>query len=416
LTAGDLPAWAVVLASASGVFALALAGDAYAAPAPLAVAMAVVALALPRRFALGLLLVLAASPELLRGSTVGRLSVVDVVIVALVVRNATSRSFWRAGAPSVTSWLGIAAVTLAGLATAMGPPSGVTPFLRVAAYLVLGLTCARALTPRDVPVVLATVLGWAIGQVAAAVLSITGTDPTGLGIGRYLGTLGDPAQFGIPVAVALLLLAFSPQLLPSALWRWLTMVALLVGLVGSNTRGAWGAAVVAATIMLASRLREGRRPGLAFFVGFTAGVAIVALSAAVTIGAPLLGLHAGSTSVRIDSITNAWEYLTHHPFSTLGLGSSPGGLPVFNTWLALGVDLTLLTSVAFAGYVVSATVAARRISEGALAALLVFAATTLTESIVFGGSFVTLTWLLLLGCCSVRECEVPAAPQEDPAG
>jgi hypothetical protein len=374
-------------------------------------------LALPQGAAFALLIAAAASPAQLQGEAVGPLSSVDVLILGLIARIVLSPTFWKAGRPTLAMVTGVAAVVAGGLATVGADnESEVTASLRVGGYLCIALVLSRTLRPGDLFTFASGVLGMAIGQALAALAGLTPTGATGLPIGRYLGTLGDPNQFGTPVAVALVMLVFSPALIPSRPLRLLALSVLGLALFGSGTRSAWAGALVALVAMGGWALDRRGTPSWARFTsGFVLGALVVVLCVSVVAGASALGLNPVSTQIRAETVSAGWNYLAKHPFLPRGFGDFPTESGIYNTWLALAVALTPITAFLLALFAGIATYDAwgQRLL-GLFPALLVIATTTMTENVVQGGSALTLMWFLLLGCGAAVHAETRGTAERRP--
>jgi hypothetical protein len=374
-------------------------------------------LLLPPGAACALMIAVAASPTQLQGEAVGPLSSVDVLVMGLIVRTALSPAFWKAGRPTLAMVTGVAAVVAGGLATlGADNDSEVTASLRVGGYLSAALALSRTLRPGDLFTFASGVLGVAIGQALAALAGLTPTGATGLPIGRYLGTLGDPNQFGTPVAVALVMLVFSPGLIQNRPLRLLTLAVLGLALFGSGTRSAWAGALIALVAMGGWALDRRESPSWARFTsGFVLGALVVVLCVSVVAGASALGLNPVSTQIRAETVSAGWNYLAEHPFVPRGFGDFATESGIYNTWLALAVALTPITALWLALFAGLATYAAWGQRLIALfPALLVIATTTMTENVVQGGSALTLLWFVLLGCGAAVHAEARGAAARRP--
>jgi hypothetical protein len=409
------PSHARVLA-ACGVIAVGIAVLEDSLPARAGLVALPVALVLPPGGALALLLAIAASPTQLQGEALGPLSSVDVLVVGLLARSAASPAFWTAGRPSVPLIMGMGAIIAGGLATlGADAESEVTASLRVGGYLCLALAVSRTLRPGDLYALAGGIVGLALGQSIAAIAGLTPTGPTGLPLGRYLGTLGDPNQFGTPVAVALVMLMFTPALIERRRLRFLALGILGVALAGSGTRSAWAGAVIAIVAMAGWAMERRDTPSWARFTsGFVLGALAVVLCVSVVAGASALGLNPVSTQIRAETISAGWDYLTEHPFLPRGFGDFPTESAIYNTWLAVAVALTPVTALLLALFAGLGTFAAwGQQLLGLFPALLVIATTTMTENVVQGGSALTLLWFLLLGCGAAVQATSRGAT-EDP--
>jgi hypothetical protein len=398
--AGSRPA-SIALACAAAVVVAALVQDELSASAAWAALLCVVVLALPPAAALGVILVAAHLPALLVGDAFGSVSPVDTMLLALVLRAALARPTLPPGWRRDPAVYGAALFLAAGLVgTAISPHgSAVTAYLRVAGYIGAAAVAYAALDEPGRRSVLAALVGVALGDSIAALAGITDTVGTGLPLGRYLGTLGDPGQFGIPVAVALAAVALAPWLFRHRVVRIAAGAVLVVALFGSNTRAAWGGALVAAITVLAVALaRRGVRSGARFAAGAVLGVAAVTAAAAVTIWADRFGFGTGSARVRIDSLSLAWDYFVGRPLHPTGLGNLPGQFPAYNTWLAMALALGVAAAAGLAVFVGAALRRATRLATPEwLAVSVVFLAATMTENMVFAGSSMTLSWFVVCG-------------------
>jgi len=374
------------------VFAL---GDDADVPGWWALVAGLAAAAAPPAWTLGAICVLGAGLPLLGDAAAGPLSVVDVVMLAVLGRAALRVARVR---PRLTPVAAGAAAAVAAGAIATQAAPGDTAFLRVSTYLAVAVVAGLALERREMALVLRAFVGAAVGQALLALAGLTDTIPTGLPIGRYLGTYGDPGQFGLHVAAAAVLVAAAPRTVPVGPARWPLAAILGVALLGSNTRGAWMAALVAAIAILALAAEHRLpRPGHRLALGFALGVSLVVLAAAVTIAAPLLGLNSISTRIRIDSITETWDFFVRNPLAPQGLGNPPAQLPAYNTWLAVAVALSPFAAAGLLVFALGGMAAAGGGEPGQLGALVVFGSASMTENLVYGASAVTVSWFLLTG-------------------
>lgn len=318
-----LPATAIVLVAAFGSESI--------SGVAAAVVIAGVCLAAPPLVGASIILVAALDPHMLRDAAIGRITPVDIAVGATLIR-----ASFRAGhqRPTLVEACALGFLAAAAGATAIANEgSALTAFARVAGYLAVGLIVGRALDARQRIKLARVFVGAQIGQATAALLTLTPSSPTRFPIGRYLGTLGDPAQFGILVAFAGVLVAVSPRIVSFPRLRRLLLAMLAIGVLGSVTRSAW--AVFVGGILLAALERAGRRRSYPVRLALISG-GVAATSAAVAtfvIGAGTLGLNEESASIRGDSIKAGWNYLVAHPLRPLGLGNRPP--PV---WNATSVD------------------------------------------------------------------------------
>jgi Carbohydrate binding domain len=268
-----------------------------------------------------LVLVAASDPSLFRGHALGPLTGVDLLIGAVVARAALIADRRH---PSWLEWSALGFLAAAAVATVVAHSgSAPTAFARVGSYLVLGLVVGRALRLGDRPLLTQVFIGSQAGQAFAAFTSITGTTTTDFPFGRYLGTLGDPAQFGIPIAFAAVLLAVSRNAVRDTVLR-ATLLILFVGAVaGSATRSAWSVAGVGGLLALAQRVGRGRSIGIRLALASGVFAALAAGTVLVVIGAGVIGLNPSSAELRRRSIETAWTYLTRHPTHPAGLGNNP---------------------------------------------------------------------------------------------
>ena len=367
-------------------------------PGPAAAALGLVVAVLPLRVGLASVFPLASHPALGHGAGIGPLAALDLVVLGISLRLAMR---WLR--PMRRPTLGPAALGIAivvGAAATVRAGYGDTAFLRLGAYLTMVGLAATIARPEESLAAVRSFVGVAVGQAVAALVGVTDTIATGLPLGRYIGTYGDPFQFGIAMAAAALIVAEAPRMAGiGGRIRWPLVAFLLVALLGSNTRGAWGATLVAGIAIIALRQQRTRsQPWLRFLFGFILGASLVSLAAAVTIAAPALGLNPVSTRIRIDSITDTWRFFVQNPLSPQGLGNYPAQLPAYNTILALSVALTPLFALALAVFAITSVQSASDLAErGLFGALVAFCAATLTENIVYAGSAATVSWLLLSG-------------------
>jgi hypothetical protein len=387
--------------------ALALFGDQVPNGAAVAVLAALAGLVLRPTVSLPLLIVAAHLPALIVNPSVSRLAVVDLLVLAIVARFVVvdlRRVSGLVRDPLVVLAAGFLLVGAVATLSAT-EASAVTAYARVAAYVAVAVVTGLAVARDDRPVVLAAFVGVALGDTLAAVAGVTDTIPTGLPVGRYLGTLGDPGQFGIPVAAAFLMVVAAPVVIANRWLRWGVALVLLFGLFGSGTRSAWGAALVGGIGVLAVELeRRGWSPRRRFLLGGLLGVVVVVAGVLFTIGAELVGLQPASASIRGESILLSTEYLVDHPFSPTGLGNLPGEFPAFNTWLAMAIALSPLAALLFAALVgIGLARAVRDPDRSVYGPSLAYVGATFTENTMFAGSSLTLTWFLLLGLLFVRD-------------
>jgi hypothetical protein len=364
-------------------------------------------------FGAAVVLVAASDPSLFRGHALGRLAVVDLLIAAVVVRAALTADRSR---PSWLEWSALGFVAAGGIATTVAHAgSALTAFGRVSSYVILGLVVGRALGVRERLLLARALVGAQAGQSLAALTSITGTTTTAFPLGRYLGTLGDPAQFGIPIAFAAVLLAVSPSIVRNTLLRTALLILFVAAIAGSATRSAWAVAAVGALLALVQRIGSGRSAQFRVALGIGLLAALCGGTILVVVGASALGLNPKSAELRRSSIKTASTYLVHHPLRPLGLGNNPhrqsnkrasdGGerrkvedSVTYNTWLAVAISLGVLAAGLLAALAVGAPYHAYRLEHDALAiALVAMLVPSLTEDFVYATSMVTLVWLAILG-------------------
>jgi Carbohydrate binding domain len=268
-----------------------------------------------------LILVAANDPSLFRGHAFGSLACVDLLIAVVVARAALAASRQKPSWLEASSLGFLAAGALGTLMAHSG--SAPTAFARVASYVILGLVVGRALAPGDRPLLTRVFVGTQAGQALAALATITSTTATGFPIGRYLGTLGDPAQFGIPIAFAAVLLGVSHNVVRQRAVRGTLLALLVAAVAGSATRSAWAVAGVGGLLAIAHGIGSGRRVPARAAVALTVLAAVVAGTVVVVIGARTIGLNPDSAALRRHSIDVASAYLARHPLSPLGLGNNP---------------------------------------------------------------------------------------------
>jgi Carbohydrate binding domain/O-Antigen ligase len=335
--AADAQAVWPVAAAATAVLAIAAVGTTRI-PAPVAaLTLSVLCLITSPTIGAAIVLVAANDPHLFREGALGSLTAVDAAIVSTLLR-AALRAERRL--PSPFEWFAIGFLVAGAVGTTIGyGGSAPTAFARVASYLVLGLAVGRAVGAGGRRALSQAFVGAASGQAIAAMATLTPAIATRFPFGRFVGTLRDPAQFGIPIAVAALLLAFSPRILPLRGPRYALTLILAAGVVGSVTRSAW--AVLATGFLAAALIRIGRRRSAATRVLLgLAGVLLAAVAAvSVTFGASALGLSRDSASVRTRSVDAAWTYLIAHPLHPVGLGTRERVTP-----LPTAIKNPLLTS------------------------------------------------------------------------
>jgi hypothetical protein len=274
-------------------------------------------------------------PHLFRDPAIGSLTAIDIAIAATFIRATLVANRRR---PTLLEWSALGFLLAAAVATlSVHGNSPTTAYARVASYLIFGLAVGRALGPGGRTQLARAFVGGAIGQAVAALTSLTGTTYTRFPIGRYLGTLGDPAQFGIPIAFAAVLVALSPQIIRSRYARFGAASILCFAVVGSVTRSAW--AVLGTGFLLAAltRVGRGRTPATRVAVAVVGVAAVSVGTALVILGASSLGLAQQSAALRGRSIGAAWSYLMRHPLRPIGLGNTgvlerepvAGGNPIF---------------------------------------------------------------------------------------
>jgi hypothetical protein len=268
-----------------------------------------------------LVLVAASDPSLFRGHALGPLTSVDLMITAVVCHAALTADRRR---PRWLEWSALGFLAAGAAATVVAPSgSAPTAYARVASYLILGLVVGRALRLGDRPLLTQVFIGSQVGQALAAFTSITSKTETDFPLGRYLGTLGDPAQFGIPIAFAAVLLAGSRGAVRDTVAR-ATLLILLVGAVaGSATRSAWSVLGIGGLLVLALRVGKGRSFAIRLALASGVLVALAAGTIFVVVGAGSIGLNPRSADLRRSSIETAWTYLTRHPMHPAGLGNNP---------------------------------------------------------------------------------------------
>jgi hypothetical protein len=267
------------------------------------------------------LLVAASDPLLFRADALGPLTAVDVVLATVVARSVIAGGL---DPPGWLEWCALGFIAAGVVATAVAhEASSPTAFARVASYVFLGLAVGRALAVRDRLMLARAFVGAQVGQALAALTSVTGTIGTGFPFGRYLGTLGDPAQFGIPIAFAAVLLAFSPHIVRDRFARTILLVILLAAVAGSVTRSAWSVAGVGILLALVMRFSTGHSLRTRVTFAFGAATTLLAGTVLVVVGASLLGLNRQSADLRRRSIETGWTYLIQHPLHPLGLGNHP---------------------------------------------------------------------------------------------
>lgn len=269
------------------------------------------------------ILVAASDPSLFRGHAFGPLTVVDLLTGAVIVRAALMADRRR---PNRLEWLAVGFLVAGGVATAVSHSgSAPTAFARVGSYLALGLIVGRALGFGDRPLLMRAFVGSEAGQAFAALTSITSTTATDFPFGRYLGTLGDPAQFGIPIAFAAVLLAASRNIVRDTVLRAALLILFAAAVAGSATRSAWAVAAVGGLLTLARRGGSGRAIELRIALAAALLAALSVGTVLVVVGAGAIGLNPSSAELRRRSVETAWTYLTAHPFHPTGLGNNPTG-------------------------------------------------------------------------------------------
>lgn len=416
-----------LLGCTAGIITLGALGSEVPTGRTIALVMVGAGLLLPPGWSVPLLLVGAHSANLLTAHAIGALSPVDAMVLAVLVRVVLTRFKACLALLRMPPVIGAACFIVSGaLATVSSPEhAAITAFLRVSAYLALGVSLIAALNTDERRRILIAIVGVAIGDAVGALAGVTGQATGTVVGGRYLGTLGDPAQFGIPVAVALLVVAWFPWHALTGARRGLLsrQVALVVGqvgvarvtfqgavrvglvgllmvaLIGSRTRAAYVAAFSGGAGLLALlAARWGVSPRIRFSMGVLTGAAIVGIAGAFALGAKELGFDPVSARVRIESLRAAGEYLVAHPLRPTGLGNLPGPFPAYNTWLALTVALTPVAALGLAVFIGGGLVRAFRLPGPEwFAAMLAFLAPTMTENLVFAGSSMTLSWFILTG-------------------
>jgi Carbohydrate binding domain len=356
----DYP-WPLILAAVA-VFGSATANLARFPGAAIAVMLATACLAAPPSVAAAIVIVAANDRHLLRDGAFGPITPVDCAIASLFCRAALSASRRR---PTWLEWCALGFLLAGSAATAFATKdNATTAFARVASYLVAGLTVGRALEPSGRVRVAQAFVGAAAGQATAALAGVTPTSPTSFPIGRYLGTLNDPAQFGIPVAFAGTLVALSSYIVRPRLPRYALSALFCVAVAGSVTRSAWavlGAAFLAAAVLRVSRGQSTVKRIAVAAAGVAAGFAAAATA---VLGAGTLGFGEDSARIRSRSLHASWTYLTAHPARPIGLGT-PAAVTLgtqnadrvvvstFDTsasrWLPYGATLSRTNSDAFNG-------------------------------------------------------------------
>jgi hypothetical protein len=353
--------WTLIL-PAVAVFGLATTNSARIPGAVAAVALSIGCLASSTWVAVAIVVVASNDPHLFRDGAFGAITPVDLAIASCFFRAAFSAV---RRPPTRLEWCALGFLLAGAAATVVArQDNATTAFARVASYLILGLAVGRALdSTRRVRVAQAFV-GAAAGQATAALVGVTPTTPTSFPIGRYLGTLGDPAQFGIPVALAGVLVGLSSNIIQSRPARYVLLGLFSIGVAGSVTRSAW--AVLGTAFLVAAILRASRGKSTTKRLMFAAGGVAVALAAtaSVILGARTLGLSEHSARVRSRSLHAAWTYLAEHPARPIGLGTpaavtlgTGNGLRVvastFETtasrWLPYGAEIRRDTGGAFSG-------------------------------------------------------------------
>jgi hypothetical protein len=260
-------------------------------------------------------------PHLLRESAIGPFAPVDIAIIATFARATFAGSRTR---PRGLEWVAIGFLVAGAIATVVAPAgSASTAFLRIASYVTVGLAVGRALRGVDRVRLARAFVSAEAGQATAALIRLTPAIPTDFPIGRYVGTLHDPAQFGIPVAFAGILAATSTRIVPPRFVRRLLVAVIGVAVLGSATRSAWAVFGGGLLISLLDRAKRGRGRLKATAVMGTALIAAVFAAILVTLYANSLGLNSESSSIRRYSIEAGWTYLRRHPFHPLGLGNPP---------------------------------------------------------------------------------------------
>jgi Carbohydrate binding domain len=308
-----------LLVSAGAIVMIAAVGtDRVPAPAA-AVALAVACIASSPVIALAIVIVAANDLHLFHDSAIGPVTAVDLAIAATVARSAISAERRR---PGLLESCALGFLLVGGVATVVARNhDATTAYGRCASYLVLGLVVGRALRPGDRLLLARSFVGAELGQAAAAVAGLTATMSTDFPIGRYLGTLGDPGQFGIPVAFAAVLVGVSPQIIRPRLARYAVAALLCVAVAGSVTRSAWSVLGMGYLIAAVAYLARARSRVFRAALGI-AGLGIAgAATAVVIVGAGSLGLTEESSAIRQRSIEAAWAYLLRHPLRPTGLGT-----------------------------------------------------------------------------------------------
>jgi Carbohydrate binding domain len=266
-------------------------------------------------------LVAATDPSLFRSPAIGPLTAVDLLIATVVARSILSAELRR---PTWREWCAFTFLGAGAVATAAaGAGSAGTAFVRVASYMILGLAVGRTLRMGERLLLTRVFVGAQVGQALIAILSITASAPTAFPFGRYLGTLGDPAQFGIPIAFAAVLVAVSPYIIRDTRVRIAVLVLLVVAVAGSVTRSAWAVAGVGGLLALLERI--GRDRSLRMRAALSLGALSIAVAGTViaVAGAGAIGLNPESAEIRHRSIETGWSYLTDHPLRPRGLGNHP---------------------------------------------------------------------------------------------
>jgi hypothetical protein len=382
--------------------------------------LSILALALPLGSSVVALFVVAHVPKLLGSHSVGALSAVDAMALAMILRAVLRprailswlRDLADAGRslPAIGISAAAAFIAVGAVATAISHENAaVTAFLRIAVYMAVSAALIPTLTREERSRALVAFVGVALADAVGAITGITQHGSIG---GRYAGSLGDPAQFGIPIAAALLVVICAPWLVSrpaisvptrfaSGPWivRLCLIVPLAIGLEGSRTRAAIVGAVVGGAGILAHALAtRGAAARTRFLLGLALGGSFVLVASAFTLGAKNLGFDPVSARIRIESLHTAWQYMSHHPLRPTGLGNLPGPFPVYDTWVAISIALTPFAAAGLAVFVGSGIVSAWRWpSPEWVAVTFVFVASTITENIVFAASSATLTWFLVTG-------------------
>jgi hypothetical protein len=267
------------------------------------------------------IVVAASDPSLFREPAFGRLTIVDLLIATVVVRAAFASNLRR---PTGLGWCALGFLLAGAVATAVAHEgSAPSAFGRVATYVVLGLALGSALGARDRLLLTRIFVGAQAGQALAALTSITSTIATDFPFGRYVGTLSDPAQFGIPIAFAAVLVARSPHIVRDMRIRGALLALFIVAVAGSATRSAWAVMGVGALLVLVERVGSGRGVRIRVTLALCTVAAVSAGTFLIVLGSGLLGLKRESTEIRRRSIETAWTYMLRHPVQPLGLGNHP---------------------------------------------------------------------------------------------